>query len=51
MCGYRVVANLPPEELRPSQVRSPAPPLPWWAFAVVALIIAALLALLFGIQR
>jgi hypothetical protein len=39
-CGYAVAANPPPEDLKPAPL--PAKPLPWWAFAVVALLILVL---------
>jgi len=39
-CGYALAANSAPEPIRPPAV--PAPPLPWWAFLVAALVILLL---------
>jgi hypothetical protein len=40
VCGYALSFNPSPEPIRPLIL--PAPPLPWWAFLVVALVILAL---------
>jgi hypothetical protein len=44
VCGYAVAANPAPDPIKPFV--QAAPPLPWWAFLVAALVLAALIALL-----
>ena len=44
VCGYAEAANPSPEPIKP--LTQLAPLLPWWAFLVTAVILAALIALL-----
>jgi hypothetical protein len=44
ICGYALAANPVPEPIKP--LAQLAPPVPWWAFLVTALVLVALIVLL-----
>jgi hypothetical protein len=44
ICGYAEAANPSPEEIKP--LVQAAPPVPWWAFLVTAIVLVALTILL-----